>query len=125
MYTAKVGEICHHKTNLKDTVSNFILICFCFRMINQGVNFRLGKPVYLSQFTNDRLSLECGGRTQESCMLMSVAFKYVVKHIIPLFPGIINVKIRWTGTVWINESLKIQNQFNRVNIGYSQAIGYN
>src|SRR5690606_17215657 len=51
--------------------------------------------------------------------------KNIIRHIISVLPGEINVKIGWGSSKRINKTLKVQVQLNRINIRYPNDIGNN
>src|SRR5688572_19955479 len=59
---------------------------------------------------------------KEADMVGSIFIKNIFVDGIAVVPGKVDVKIRRRCALLIQESLKIQIQLNRVNVGYSQAI---
>ncbi len=124
MNASEVGKIKQLISDLKKLFRNIIPRDGC-RIIHQAVNFFFRKAVGLSKFAEDGTVPEGAHRAQEGRMLASVAFKNIVLHLIPVFPGIIDVEVGRRSAFRIDEAFKIQVQLNGINIGDFQAIGHN
>jgi hypothetical protein len=57
-------------------------------------------------------------------MEKSITLEYVILYLIAVLPGIIDIKIGWTGAAGVDKPLKVQIEVDGVNIGDFQAIGY-
>ncbi len=57
-------------------------------------------------------------------MLFPVAFEDIIQHLVALLPGIVDVEVRWTGTLGIDETLEVKVQFNGVHIRDLQAVSH-
>src|SRR6478736_2651086 len=71
------------------------------------------------------MMLESSIHAQQGNMLLTVSFKHIIDHLIPVFPAEVNIKIRWTCAVRIQEAFKIKIQVNWVDVCYLQTISNN
>jgi hypothetical protein len=57
-------------------------------------------------------------------MIFAISLEDIIDHFIPVSPGKINIEIRWGSPVWIQETFKIEIQFNGIHIGDLQTKSY-
>ena len=115
--TPLVREICHHLCYCVDMTSEFTLVYFGCRVFCQRIDFRLWQAMYFAEFAVNRLAPKSYRSTQKCSVVTTITFKNIILHIIAILPRIVDIEIGWRCTLGIQESLKIQIQFNRINIG--------
>ena len=64
--------------------------------------------MYFSELPNYRFSPEGADSTQQCGVTVTIPFEDIINHIIPLFPGIINIEVGRTASFRVNESLEVK-----------------
>jgi len=79
--------------------------------------FRFGQPKHLGQFAQGSTLLKGLVGGYQCRMPRRIFLKQIAKNGIAVLPRKIQIKVGGIGSVWVYKALKIQVQFNGVNIG--------
>ena len=89
----------------------------------QLLNFGGRKSNGFAQFPKNGPVLKRNVRAQKGHVLSSVSVEQILKHFVPVLPRKIEIEVGRTRPVRVDESLKIQIQFDRIHVGNVQAVG--
>src|SRR5579859_7778175 len=95
------------------------------RVLDQPVNFLLGKTIHFAYLPDNASIFEGRHGAQDRGMSFPMAFKQVIKNVVPVVPTIVDVKIRRHFSLGIQKTFKIKIQLQWTYIRYLQAIGNN
>src|SRR5690625_5063173 len=111
-----IGHSFDHFCKTEDMSSIRMMFVGSVRLADQDVDIIFGQTKYFSQFTDDGPAFECVVCCQESSMIPSISFEYIIGHVISFIPAEVDVKIWRCGAVRIDEAFEVKIQFKRIHI---------
>ena len=121
---ALTREVAEALGKRQDLLADEILLGKCLRVTLHLVDFAFGQAKHLAQFAAERVFLEGDRRAQQCHMLLSVFLEDVRDDTVTVAPREVEVEVRWTAPLGVEETLEIQVQLNGVDIGDLQAVGH-
>src|SRR5215207_9133481 len=120
-----IGEISQEVAVFQNVTLVFVFPEIRFRIIQKRINFFFGQAEYFCQLADNSIVLKGSVHAQQGYVVLAIALENIIYDLIAVLPAEINIEIRWRGTVWIEKSLEIQIEVNRIYISDLQAIGHN
>src|SRR5690606_24732479 len=124
VYRQMIGQTLQFFTEIKNVLRIRMVLFRGHGFVHQQINVCFGQPEYLTQFPDDRSSLEGAVRGQQCGAFPPVSFENIIGDVVPLVPTEINIEIWWGGTVWVDKTLEIQIELQRIYIGNEKAKRY-
>ena len=125
MNRSLVGKILHLVVHRKDHRSHFVLIQNTFGLVYEAVDIGFGQAIDFTQFAQDATRTKGTHCPHQGSMPCLVAMKNILIHFISVLPTKVYIKIGRRLSFGVQKSFEIQIQFDRTNIGNTQAISHN